>query len=219
MERSRRYFTFMTSGCFIRTRGGEKENFNSTTVYMCSPIWQEGENGVFCPGASVILSVASKRSVAAPAAKRRPLNQNSIRTYTAGKDQHLRLFTMYSENIHPEHTPATFLCLPTHSGPGCTMTSRFPIFLSFFLLTPHRIKSKYQPRSRGILSAVHSQNSEPWTLKRALRRSRLTERSWGGGQNKRAQPVLHSHFLLAVCCQNSLHGTKKKKVLHSWKPE
>lgn len=94
-------FTFITSGCLIRTRGKKKKKgiFNGAGVYMCIPYGKR--EGIQYLHRSMILSVASKRSVAAPTAKGRQLNQNSIHTYTAGKDQHLRLFTMYSKNIHP----------------------------------------------------------------------------------------------------------------------
>lgn len=57
---------------------------------------------------------------------------NTHLLHAAGRHQHLRLFTTYSKNIQAPHTPATFLRLPSHRGPGCTAMSHFPVCFLFF---------------------------------------------------------------------------------------
>lgn len=108
-------FTFITTGCLIR-----EDIFIRADVYTCSTSWHEGGN--IC----MILSVASVRSVGAPTAEGRLLNQNLMHSCATGKDQHSRLFTART-STHNTGPPHSFAC-PHTEQPGHKMISKDGVF-------------------------------------------------------------------------------------------
>lgn len=129
-----RYFTFITSGCLIRTRGDRRYCQQRRCLHVSSHLARRRENPVFAPAppshtrptAPWTWEMCCSSTSSRPTVKAK---FNTHLRHAAGRDQHLRLFTTYSKNIQASHTPATFLCLPTHRGPRQCLTSTFFFFL------------------------------------------------------------------------------------------
>lgn len=161
-----RYFTFIASGCLIRTRGNRRYCQQRRCLHVSSHLARQRENPVLAPPPR-----GPGRCVAAPPARGRQLKQNSIHTYcTLLEDINIYACLQRTARTSRPHTrqPHSSAC-PHTEGQDARQCLTSPFVFCFFfrdgllsfLLIPQMNKSQPSAEMQDATVHFNHENNEP----------------------------------------------------------